>query len=258
MRPRYICLALVTIFLFPAAFAQWVQTNGTREADSRHFAVSGRNLFAGTDSRGVFLSTNNGTSWIAAKSGLTDSGVRGLADPGANPFAGTAEQGVFFSTDDGTTWTAANTGLENSPVRTIAEGGANIFAGTGDSVVLSPARPTGWSQFNPGLPGASDYDLIVSSAPGGSGVNHLAGFVPGPVWRMPPSGMVSRVGVSSPGLSLQAGPGQDSPMSFNRNSVLRYGLPYRSHMFLTVFNSLGRRVALLANGGVSPGTVVKR
>ncbi|MCK7528687.1 MAG: hypothetical protein MZV64_69585 [Ignavibacteriales bacterium] len=38
-------------------------------------AVSGTNLFAGTMAGGVFLSTNNGTSWTAVNTGLTNTYV---------------------------------------------------------------------------------------------------------------------------------------------------------------------------------------
>ncbi len=51
------------------AHAQWVQTNGPYGGMINSFAVSGTNLFAGTGGGGVFLSTNNGTSWTAT--GLT-------------------------------------------------------------------------------------------------------------------------------------------------------------------------------------------
>ncbi|OGU74600.1 MAG: hypothetical protein A3H45_10575 [Ignavibacteria bacterium RIFCSPLOWO2_02_FULL_55_14] len=56
-------------------------------------AVSGTNLFAGTYGGGVFLSTNNGTSWTAASTGLTD--VSALAVSGTNLFAGTRGGGVW-------------------------------------------------------------------------------------------------------------------------------------------------------------------
>ena len=55
----------------------------------RALAVSGTNLFAGTDGGGVFLSTNNGTSWTAFNIGLTNTVVNALAVSGTNLFAGT-------------------------------------------------------------------------------------------------------------------------------------------------------------------------
>ena len=51
--------------------------------------MSGSNIFAGTYDDGVFLSTNNGTSWTAVNSGLTDLDVYSLAVSGSTIFAGT-------------------------------------------------------------------------------------------------------------------------------------------------------------------------
>jgi len=53
------------------AHAQWVQTNGPYGGMINSFAVTGANLFAGTYGGGVFLSTNNGTSWTEVNTGLT-------------------------------------------------------------------------------------------------------------------------------------------------------------------------------------------
>jgi hypothetical protein len=64
-------------------------------ADVYALAVSGTNLFAGTNGGGVFLSTNNGTSWTAASTGLTNTTVWSLAVSGTNLFAGTLGGGVW-------------------------------------------------------------------------------------------------------------------------------------------------------------------
>ena len=73
-------------------------------------ATNGSNLFAGTDSSGMFLSTDNGASWTPLNSGLTDMTVRCLAISGTNLFAGTGN-GAFYSANYGTSWTRINTGL---------------------------------------------------------------------------------------------------------------------------------------------------
>ena len=57
--------------------------------------VSGTDLFAGTQHGGVFLSTDNGTSWTAVNAGLTDTVVISLAVSGTDLFAGTAWEGVW-------------------------------------------------------------------------------------------------------------------------------------------------------------------
>jgi len=84
------------------------------------FSADGTKLFAGTDG-GIFLSTDNGTSWTAVNTGLTNTTVHALAVSGANLYAGT-EGGVFLSTDNGTSWTAVNTGLTNTTVLSLAPG----------------------------------------------------------------------------------------------------------------------------------------
>jgi hypothetical protein len=96
-------------------------------------AANGSNLFAGTEHGGVFRSSNNGTSWTAVNTGLTNTIVRSFAVSGSNLFAGTHGGGVFLSTNNGTSWTAVNTGLSNfTTVYALAVSGSNLFAGTGD------------------------------------------------------------------------------------------------------------------------------
>jgi hypothetical protein len=99
--------------------------------------TNGINLFAGT-LKGVYLSTNNGSSWTAA--GLINYSVYGLAVSDTNLFAlkgsGVGFNGcVYLSTDKGTTWTDVNSGLLNTTVNTLAVSEGYLFAGADGSSV---------------------------------------------------------------------------------------------------------------------------
>jgi photosystem II stability/assembly factor-like uncharacterized protein len=78
--------------------------------------VSGSNIFAGTQN-GVFLSTDNGSSWKAARAGLPTGGrVGAFAVVGENIVAAISAVsggGVYLSLNNGSSWTALNAGLPN-------------------------------------------------------------------------------------------------------------------------------------------------
>jgi len=178
--------------------AQWVQTHGLYGGYIRCFAVSGTNLFAGTDGDGVFLSTDNGTSWTTVNTGLTNAEVSALAVSGTNLFAGTHFGGVFLSTNNGTNWTAVNTGLMNTIVHALAVSGTNLFAGTeGGGVFLSTNNGTSWTEA-----GLFNFRVVSLAV---SGTNLFAGIYGG-VYRSTNNG-TSWTGVSTglpPGIIVNA------------------------------------------------------
>ncbi|MHB8580821.1 MAG: beta propeller repeat protein [Ignavibacteriaceae bacterium] len=97
---------VILIFSFiNSVNAQWVQTNGPFNVEIRALAVSGTNFFAGT-ANGVFLSTNNGTSWsqVLVNNGPAILSVYALAIIGTNIFAGRGN-GVVLSKNNYTNWT---------------------------------------------------------------------------------------------------------------------------------------------------------
>jgi uncharacterized repeat protein (TIGR02543 family) len=115
-------------------------------------------LYAGTGGSGVFRSTNDGTTWTAVNTGLTDPWIWSLAVNPLTPttlYAGTDGRGVFRSTNSGTTWTAVNTGLTNPHVSSLAIDPltpSTLYAGTdGRGVFRSTDSGTTWTAVNTGL-----------------------------------------------------------------------------------------------------------
>ena len=134
--------------------AQWEKTNFPQDAAFvTSFAISGNNIFAGTYTGGVLLSTDNGESWI--NKGLIYDGIRinTLKIFGNTVFVGCSwgEYGgtVFISKNNGDNWTRADSGMEplqgeNPPVYDFEEFGNNIFAATGRGIFQSSNNGTNW------------------------------------------------------------------------------------------------------------------
>ena len=77
------------------ACGEWVQTNGPCGGNIRTLAAVDGAVFAGTCSSGVFRSTDNGTSWTEATTGLANTHVRSLV---------VSENDLFVGTWSGDVW----------------------------------------------------------------------------------------------------------------------------------------------------------
>ena len=88
-------------------------------------------LFAGTATDGVFRSTDNGASWTACNTNLTNLMINALFSFENTLYAGTTDGTVFRSLDDGQNWEQFSTGsvvervIENevvTEIRLVADG----------------------------------------------------------------------------------------------------------------------------------------
>ena len=80
--------------------AAWVQTSGPGGGSVNALIAKGTILFAGTAAGDVYRSTDNGASWTAVNTGLTNLSVHALGVSGTSLFAGTGGGGAFRSTDN--------------------------------------------------------------------------------------------------------------------------------------------------------------
>jgi hypothetical protein len=143
-------------------------------------ATSERNLLAGIDYPGprtpldtsvygVWLSTNNGTSWTAANSGLRRP-ILALAVSEKKVLAGTNGEGVFISTDNGTSWCAVNSGLPTYCwVDALAVSDTSLFVATvpavdSGGVFLSTNYGMNWTPVYIGLANTYVSCFAVSSS----------------------------------------------------------------------------------------------
>lgn len=108
-------------------------------------------ILAGTDTGGVFQSTDAGAHWTQTAAGGS---VSAFAQVGSTLY-GAASVGIGKSTDDGATWTLAK--ASSSPARVLATGAGALYAGLDNGTVLikltansglkttTPASGTVWS-----------------------------------------------------------------------------------------------------------------
>jgi photosystem II stability/assembly factor-like uncharacterized protein len=213
------------------------------------FAFSGEVFYAGVYG-GVYRSTDGGEDWTPFISELPYTGILSLAVSGTDLFVGTSDGQVYHSTLNGSAWEV--TTVSTSRVQALAVSGRNVLAGTASpaqdsgSVFLSTDVGASWSEVNSGMPESAIQCL---SARGG---NIFAGTWARGVWRRTLSEITS-VASTADRLPVSFALRQNYPNPFNPSTTIRFALPHRSHVTLTVYNTLGQQVAQLVNSDIAAG-----
>lgn len=123
-------------------------------------ATIGTTVFAGSDGSSlvaptdcVFRSSDQGSSWSGASSGLSQNSVTALASSGTVIYCGLRDSGVYRSTDLGAHWTAVNTGIAYRGVVSLAADGDRVFAfayaGLNGGIYRSLDRGAHWTFIRP-------------------------------------------------------------------------------------------------------------
>ena len=177
---------LLIVYVGVSNAQTWTQTSSPPGGSVWALATIGNNLFAGTASGGVYISSDQGTTWTQRNGAFPTMEVFSFAVNGPDLYAGTGGgfgAGVYKSSDLGVTWTDVKPAALNlsSNVRSLTTDGTNIFAGTygGGGIFKSPLAgisTTSWSTYNMGL---ANQDVNVLAIKGttiyagtyGDGVN---------------------------------------------------------------------------------------
>ena len=166
-------LVIIIAFLsFSYSFAQapitWEHPNGPYGGVIYSLVDDGEGrLFAGTEGDGIFMSEDNGETWVETNIGITNFIVYTLAvNQQGQVFAGTDGAGVFRLDVGGSTWTAVNSGLvtqsePNAVVFSIAiNDSGHVFAGLlFRGIFRSTDNGENWTAINAGL--GTNIDILA-------------------------------------------------------------------------------------------------
>jgi hypothetical protein len=245
-------------------------------------------VFCGVNSFGaspaIGVSTDGGLSWISPGGDTT--GGLGYAFHGDSVITVTEyylleepKGGFALSSDCGLTWQHGDlwprfSGLfawcSNGNVLWSAIGGWLHFPGTVRIIptlsalialqrggVLAGSDGTGIYLFSDngdslGTVNEGLTDLHIHAFASDS-VGYLYAGTDAGIWRRPLSEITTSVRPVTAEMPHQTMMYQNYPNPFNPSTTIRYGLPKRSHVSLTVYNTLGQRVAILQDGEQEAG-----
>jgi len=142
----------------------WEQINGPQVGWILCLATnSNGDIFAGTNTTGIFRSTDNGNSWKQVNMGLSNLHVKALAiTQDEHIYAGTYS-GLFRSEDNGESWGELDIGISDPFVKhLLVIPNGHIYLSTYEDVIPTLFRSTDkgdtWSQIHTGF----EEDLFTS------------------------------------------------------------------------------------------------
>ncbi len=100
---KKLILFLLIIISCYVTNAQWEDCNNGLSGNVTALVLSGDNIIAGVYGSGVYISNDNGNSWVSQNTGLTNLFISTLAVKDNYIFAGNYS-GVFLSEDNGNNW----------------------------------------------------------------------------------------------------------------------------------------------------------
>jgi hypothetical protein len=121
-------------------------------------------IFAGTLD-GMYMSTNNGSSWVAFNPGATIQSATEFAAIDTNLFVSGTTSGIF-RLNSSTGWSAASNGLRGATIYSLLAVGNTLFAGTSNGIYRSSDLGGLWTASSTGMAGGPDLSIWSMAACG--------------------------------------------------------------------------------------------
>jgi ligand-binding sensor domain-containing protein len=173
-------------------------------------AISGTNVYIGTNAKGVYVSINAGP-WTQINNGITNPSIFSFTVNGSDIYAG-SDGSIYHTSDEGANWVHTNF-TSTSIVHSLATNGSALFAATGVGVYRSTDKGNTWISANTGLgsgcglPSVQALAVIVGEIVAGTSDGPYVSSNNGDTWTALNDGMKGK-GVSalvSDGTNIYAG-----------------------------------------------------
>jgi len=165
--------------------------SGFRSFNISSLILIGSTLFVGTDSSGIYYSSNEGSTWYPTKNELNNNSILSLINHGSNIFAGTVDSGVYKSTNNGQNWLRVNSGLGNFFIKTFFSKDTILYAGTNSGIYKTINSGSNWTYFglsatpvnaiiayNNNLLSGTDNGVQITT---NNGINWISGILSGKI-----------------------------------------------------------------------------
>ena len=125
-------LVLLLVSSLNAQHAPWEKTAGPPGLTVTVIYKANNVVYAGTDTQGIYKSTDDGLNWIAANNGIERASIKDIIAFDGNLLAAASSScpifnNVFKSTDNGDSWTSTD-GIGGQVVEAFAIKGSAIYA----------------------------------------------------------------------------------------------------------------------------------
>jgi photosystem II stability/assembly factor-like uncharacterized protein len=129
---RVFCLLFLLLSSLTAQHAPWEKTAGPPGLTVKVIYKANNIVYAGTDTQGIYKSSDDGLNWTAANSGIERASIHDIIASGGNLLAAASStcssfNNVFKSTDNGETWSGTG-GLVGNIVSSFAIKDSSVYA----------------------------------------------------------------------------------------------------------------------------------